>query len=221
MLEAREVGLSFGQDTALVGASLAVREGESVAIKGPSGSGKSSLLHCLAGILRPSSGSVWFRGRRIDDLPDEESSELRRTAFGFVLQFGDLVPELTLVENVSLPLVFGGIRRREAEAQALNLLDTLSIADLARRRPAEVSGGQMQRTAIARALVHKPAVVFADEPTGALDSESAERVLVLLIDAVKRHGSSLVVVTHDSEVAASADRIVEVRDGMIGSATDG
>jgi putative ABC transport system ATP-binding protein len=213
VLEAKSLGLSFGATPALVDASLLVGGREIVAIMGPSGSGKSSLLHCLSGIARPDSGEVSFRGHRIDSADDAERSRLRRESFGFVFQFGELVSELTLVENVSLPLRFAGTNRRSAEEAAKQLLNQLHIGQLAHRRPAQVSGGEMQRAAVARALVHRPEIVFADEPTGALDTETGKQVLDLLIERSREQGACLVLVTHDERVAAAADRIVEVRDG--------
>jgi putative ABC transport system ATP-binding protein len=180
---------------------------------GPSGSGKSTLLHCLAGILRPDSGTVSYRGAELSALPDVTRSELRRTEFGFVFQFGQLVPELTCLENVALPLRLGGMRRREAERSATEWMDRLEVADVADKRPGETSGGQGQRVAVARALVTGPKVVFADEPTGALDSLNGERVMRLLVSAAKETNAAVVLVTHEARVAAYSDREVIVRDG--------
>ncbi|HYP22394.1 MAG TPA: ABC transporter ATP-binding protein [Actinomycetota bacterium] len=213
LLVAKDLSLTYGATQALVSASITVRPAEAVGVIGPSGSGKSSLLHCLSGILRPSSGSVRFLGKALEDSSDEELSLLRRTEFGFVFQFGDLVPELSLVENVALPLRFSSVKKKKAEGQALEVLDELAIGDLAARRPSQVSGGEMQRAAIARSLVHEPRIVFADEPTGALDSATGEQVLEVILDRTRARGASLVLVTHDRTVAARADRIVEVRDG--------
>jgi putative ABC transport system ATP-binding protein len=187
--------------------------GEVVAVMGPSGSGKSTLLHCLAGILRPDTGSVLYRGAELSSLPDASRSELRRTEFGFVFQFGQLVPELTCLENVALPLRLGGMRRRDAEQSATEWLDRLEVADVAHKRPGETSGGQGQRVAVARALVTGPKVVFADEPTGALDSLNGERVMRLLVSAAKETNAAVVLVTHEARVAAYSDREVVVRDG--------
>jgi putative ABC transport system ATP-binding protein len=203
----------FGATPALDGASLEIAAGEIVAVMGPSGSGKSTLLHCAAGILTPDAGEVIYDGESIGALPDSERSSLRRSQFGFVFQFGRLVPELSCEENVALPLRLAGIPRRQARDEARAWLQRLEVAELARRLPGDVSGGQGQRVAIARALVNGPRVVFADEPTGALDSLSGERVMQLLTNAARASGAAVVLVTHEARVAAYADSEVVVRDG--------
>jgi putative ABC transport system ATP-binding protein len=215
LLEATDVYLSFGRSPALRGATLAVDDGEFVAIMGPSGSGKSTLLHCLAGILTPDSGSVRFRGRRVDELADRERSRLRRTDFGFVFQFGQLIPELSAADNVAMPLLLAGTRRRPALRAARAWLARLGVAELAGRRIGELSGGQAQRIAIGRALVTQPSVLFADEPTGSLDSLAGEQVMVLLTGVARDTGSTVVLVTHDPRVASYADRVVRVSDGQV------
>jgi putative ABC transport system ATP-binding protein len=204
---------SFGPTPALIAASLSVWPGEVVAVMGPSGSGKSTLLHCLAGIVRPDKGKVVYAGSDIGVLSDNRRSALRREDFGFVFQFGQLVPELTCVENVALPLRLAGVRRRVAEQAAGIWLGRLEVEDVAAKRPGEVSGGQGQRVAVARALVAEPKVVFADEPTGALDSLNGERVMKLLVTAAKDAGTAVVLVTHEPRVAAYSDREIVVRDG--------
>ncbi|NES14813.1 MULTISPECIES: ABC transporter ATP-binding protein [Micromonospora] len=204
---------SFGPTPALAGASISVRAGEVVAVMGPSGSGKSTLLHCLAGIVRPDRGSVRYRGTELATLSDAGRSALRRREFGFVFQFGQLVPELTCLENVALPLRLERVPRREAERRAGEWLARLEVADVAGKRPGEVSGGQGQRVAVARALVTGPRVVFADEPTGALDSLNGERVMRLLAGAARETGAAVLLVTHEPRVAAYSDREVVVRDG--------
>jgi len=215
MLCATDLHLAFGETKALTGASVSVRPGEVLALLGPSGSGKSTLLHCLAGILRPDSGQVMFCGNRIDDLGDEERSRLRAGSFGFVFQFGSLVPELSAVENVALPLRLAGVKRKVAETRARAWLDRLDVAAVAGKRPGQMSGGQGQRVAVARALVGGPRVVFADEPTGALDSLNGELVMEELIGAAREQGTSVVVVTHEARIAAYADREVVLRDGRL------
>lgn len=180
---------------------------------GPSGSGKSTLLHCLAGIISPDSGTVSYAGRELSAMSDAERSALRRTDFGFVFQFGQLVPELTCVENVALPLRLSGTRRKDAERTALRWMERLEVDDLGTKRPGEVSGGQGQRVAIARALASSPKVIFADEPTGALDSLNGERVMNLLTEAARSAGVAVVLVTHEARIAAYSDRDVTVRDG--------
>ncbi len=213
VLEGIDLRKSFGQTPALDGAGLRVFAGEVVAVMGPSGSGKSTLLHCLAGIVRPDAGEVLYQGVRLTALPDRERSALRRTDFGFVFQFGQLVPELTCLENVSLPMRLSGVRRGDAERRARDWLDRLEVADVADKRPGETSGGQGQRVAVARALVTQPTVIFADEPTGALDSLNGEHVMKLLIGAAKESAAAVVLVTHEPRVAAYSDREVVVRDG--------
>ncbi|MEU1540677.1 ABC transporter ATP-binding protein [Actinacidiphila glaucinigra] len=212
-MEAVDLHKAYGPTPALDGAEFAIRAGEVVAVMGPSGSGKSTLLHCLAGIVRPDSGSVLYRGRDLTAMSDAERSALRRGEFGFVFQFGQLVPELTCVENVALPLRLNGTRRKEAEARASEWLARLEVDELAGKRPGEISGGQGQRVAVARALVTGPRVIFADEPTGALDSLNGERVMRLLTDAARDTDAAVVLVTHETRVAAYSDREVVVRDG--------
>ena len=219
IIEARNLVKSFGQTPALCGASLGVRQGEIVAVMGPSGSGKSTLLHCLAGILTPEEGEVWFAEDRLDTLTDDRRSELRRDRFGFVFQSGQLVPELTAEENVALPLLLSGTRRGPAMTAARKWFAVLGLDGLERRRSGELSGGQAQRVALARGLVASPEVLFADEPTGSLDSVSGELVMDLLTAAVREHGTTVVLVTHDARVAAYADREVVVRDGKVSTLT--
>lgn len=204
---------AFGPTTALDGASAQVSAGEIVAVMGPSGSGKSTLLHCLAGIIRPDSGRVVYSGRELSAMSDVERSALRRGEFGFVFQFGQLVPELSCLENVALPLRLDGVRRREAYRRALAWLERLEVTGVAGKRPGEISGGEGQRVAVARALVTGPRVIFADEPTGALDSLNGERVMRLLTEAARETGAAVVLVTHEPRVAAYSDREIVVRDG--------
>ncbi|WP_406038488.1 ABC transporter ATP-binding protein [Micromonospora sp. NBC_00898] len=214
LLVAEELHKSFGPTPALAGASLAVRGAEVVAVMGPSGSGKSTLLHCLAGIVRPDSGRVRYQGVDLSARSDAERSALRRREFGFVFQFGQLVPELTCLENVALPLRLERVPRREAERRATEWLSRLEVIEVAGKRPGEISGGQGQRVAVARALVTGPRVVFADEPTGALDSLNGERVMRLLTRAARETGAAVLLVTHEARVAAYSDREVVVRDGQ-------
>ncbi len=204
---------AYGPNQALAGAGLEIGPGEIVAVMGPSGSGKSTLLHCLSGIVRPDEGQVLFRGRELRSMSDTERSALRRTEFGFVFQFGQLVPELTCLENVALPLRLGGWKRRPAERLAATWLDRLQVADVAGSTPGRVSGGQSQRVAMARALITEPSVIFADEPTGALDSLSGEGMMRLLSETAKQTNAAVVLVTHEPRVAAYSDREVVVRDG--------
>ncbi|KRD22971.1 MULTISPECIES: ABC transporter ATP-binding protein [unclassified Streptomyces] len=213
LLTARDLRKTYGPTHALDGAAFSIHPGEVVAVMGPSGSGKSTLLHCLAGILPPDSGSIAYNGREVTTMSDAGRSALRRSEFGFVFQFGQLVPELTCVENVALPLRLNGTSRKEAERAALGWMERLEVDDLLGKRPGEVSGGQGQRVAVARALVTGPRVLFADEPTGALDSSNGERVMDLLTEAARSTNAAVVLVTHEARVAAYSDREVVVRDG--------
>jgi putative ABC transport system ATP-binding protein len=207
--------MSFGQTAALTGATLTVANGEIVAVMGPSGSGKSTLLHCLAGIFTPDSGEISFDGHRLDSLSDTRRTELRRTAFGFVFQFGQLVPELTVSDNIALPLLLGRAGRKAAYARADAWLPRLGIEGLGRRRTGELSGGQAQRVALARALVAQPKVLFADEPTGSLDTLTGEMVMEMLVSTAREENATVILVTHDARIAAYADRQVLVRDGKV------
>jgi putative ABC transport system ATP-binding protein len=215
LVEAEDVQKRFGGTVALDGVSLRMGGGEIVAILGPSGSGKSTLLLCLAGILTPDAGDVRYRGRSLASVSDAVRTRLRRDEFGFVFQFGQLVPELTALDNVSLPLRLAGLTRRDAIARAREFLGTLGVDDIADKRAGEMSGGQAQRVAVARALVTRPRVIFADEPTGSLDSTNGELVMELLVSTARHQGSSVVLVTHEPQVAAYADREVVVRDGKL------
>jgi len=220
LISCRNVHRSFGSTQALRGADFAAGAGEIVAIMGPSGSGKSTLLHCLAGILVPDQGEVMLSGERIDTLSEGRRSELRREKFGFVFQFGQLVPELSAEENVALPLLLVGRSRAQAVAAARPWFARLGIEGLEGRLSSELSGGEQQRVALARALVADPQIVFADEPTGSLDSLNGEQVMELLVGTARERGTTVVVVTHEPRVAAYADREVMVRDGRASCADD-
>ncbi|WP_416982670.1 ABC transporter ATP-binding protein [Streptomyces sp. T028] len=216
ILTATGVDLSYGSQLAVRDAHLSVSAGEVVAITGQSGSGKSSLLYCLAGVLPVTRGQVRFEGRTLGDLTDDEISTLRRERFGFVFQYGELLPELTVEENTALPLRLAGQRKRPALAAAGEVLERLGLGDLRERRPAQVSGGQSQRVAVARSLVHRPAVVFADEPTGSLDSANADAVLKEFLDLARSQGTAVILVTHDPAIAAQADTHYTMSDGVLG-----
>jgi putative ABC transport system ATP-binding protein len=210
-------GLSkrYGATTALASVSLDLAGGTSTAVMGPSGSGKSTLLHCLVGFVRPDQGEVYLEGHRIDRLGERAASRLRRERFGFVFQSDQLLAELPAVENVALPLMLGGMPRQRAVQEASAWFDPLGLAGLQDRRPGQLSGGQVQRVAIARAMVVRPSVVFADEPTAALDRATGRATMAVLTDTCRDAGSALLVVTHDPEVAQSCDRAVTMRDGRI------
>jgi putative ABC transport system ATP-binding protein len=192
-----------------------VAEGEIVAVTGPSGCGKSTLLHCLAGILRADRGEVIFRDQNIGSWSEAARSRLRRTEFGVLFQFGQMVPELTAAENVALPLLLAGSGRRGARQAALGWLDRFGVADVADQMPGAMSGGQQQRCAVARAMVTRPRVLFADEPTGALDQLNGEQVMQAIVRAVREEGTAVVLVTHEAPVAAYADREIVLRDGAV------
>ncbi|MCY0925860.1 ABC transporter ATP-binding protein [Streptomyces sp. H27-H1] len=213
LLSATDLRKAYGSTNALDGAEFSIHAGEVVAVMGPSGSGKSTLLHCLAGIVTPDCGTITYAGRELSAMNDAERSALRRGEFGFVFQFGQLVPELTCVENVALPLRLTGVKRKQAERTALEWMERLQVDDLGGKRPGEVSGGQGQRVAVARALVTSPRLIFADEPTGALDSLNGELVMQLLTDAARSTNAAVVLVTHETRVAAYSDREIVVRDG--------
>ncbi|MFJ1575848.1 ABC transporter ATP-binding protein [Streptomyces sp. NPDC088147] len=215
LLIADDLRKSYGPTPALDGVTFSIHPGEVVAVMGPSGSGKSTLLHCLAGIVPPDSGTITYRDRVLTDMPEAERSALRRSEFGFVFQFGQLVPELTCLENVALPLRLTGVRRKDAERAAREWLERLEVAGIGSQRPGEVSGGQGQRVAVARSLVTSPRVIFADEPTGALDSFNGERVMELLTETARATSAAVVLVTHEARVAAYSDREVIVRDGRV------
>ena len=195
--------------------SFALGEGETVAVMGPSGSGKSTLLHALAGIIKPTAGTVTFRGSNLDAMSDADRTKLRRNAFGFVFQSGQLLPELPAVENIALPMMLDGMPYRTATDTAILWLERMGLRALANNRPGEMSGGQMQRIAIARALAVKPAVVFADEPTGALDQATGREVMSILMAATRDNGAAVVVVTHDPNVAGFCGRTVMMQDGRL------
>ncbi len=224
LLAAANLTKSYGNSTALAGVSLQVRPGEATAVMGASGSGKTTLLHCLAGIVLPDAGSVRYSGSapvEVTSLDDEARSALRRTDFGFVFQQGLLIPELTAGENVALALMLNGTARPAAEQQAAAALASLGLAGMEGRRIGELSGGQAQRVAIARAQVNGARVLFADEPTGALDSRTSADVMALLMRSVAGTGRALVVVTHDPGVARWCGRVVTLADGRIVADTAG
>src|SRR5690554_2681456 len=219
LLSASRLVATYPGTRALDGVDLAVYPGESVAIMGPSGSGKTTLLHALAGIITPTSGEVIVAtgagSVAVSALAESERSRLRREEFGFVFQQGLLIPELTVIENVALPLLLAGRTRATAEAHAVEWLGRLGLAGLERRRIGELSGGQAQRVAIARAQVTGARIIFADEATGSLDSATSTETMTALLDAATADGRALVVVTHDDQVAARCSRIVRLRDGRI------
>lgn len=220
IMSAHGLEMSFGQTHALRGVDLDVGAGEVLAVTGPSGSGKSTLLHVMAGVLVPDAGRVDYHGgdvsQDITTLDEAARSRLRLKEFGFIFQFGQLLPDLSALDNVTIPLLLAGTARRRALAQARETLGELGLSEHLDKRPTQLSGGQAQRTAVARALVTNPRLLFADEPTGSLDSLAAERTMEVLLSSVRSRSAGLVIITHDARVAAYADREVTVRDGRIG-----
>lgn len=222
LIEARGLVKRYGTTDALRGASLRLLPGEVLAVTGPSGSGKSTLLHCMSGIVRPDEGEVRYTGgvagaERLDQAGETRRSTLRRTDFGVVFQFGQLVGELTALDNVALPLLLAGTSRAAAHDRAGTWLERIGVRGQAALRPGEMSGGQAQRVALARAMVTGPKAVFADEPTGALDSLAGEQVMTALVHAARESGTAVLLITHDAQVAAYADREATVRDGVVES----
>ena len=220
IMSARGLEMSFGRTHALRGVDLDLLAGEVLAVTGPSGSGKSTLLHVMAGVLVPDAGRVDYHGgdvsQDITALDEAARSRLRLKEFGFIFQFGQLLPDLSALDNVTIPLLLAGTARRRALAQARETLGELGLNEHLDKRPTQLSGGQAQRAAVARALVTNPRLLFADEPTGSLDSLAAERTMEVLLGSVHSRGAGLVIITHDARVAAYADREVTVRDGRIG-----
>lgn len=215
IISAKDIKKAYGKTHALRGASLEVKKGEVLAIMGPSGSGKSTLLHSLAAIISVDSGEIRLNGKRIDKLSDDKRSILRRTMFGFVFQFGQLVPELTVEDNVALPLLLNKKDKKEAYKKAKRWIAEVGLSGKENNLPGELSGGQAQRIAIARAMVIEPQILFADEPTGSLDTFNSEKVMELFIKTAKEHGTTVIMVTHEPSIAAYADREIVVRDGKI------
>ena len=219
LMRARGLEMSFGQTRALRGVDLDILAGEVLAVTGPSGSGKSTLLHVMAGVLVPDAGSVGYHGGNVSQdiaaLDEAARSRLRLSEFGFIFQFGQLLPDLSALDNVTIPLLLAGAPRRKALARARETLVELGLSEHLDKRPTQLSGGQAQRAAVARALVTSPRILFADEPTGSLDSLAAERTMEVLLASVRSRGASLVIITHDARIAAYADREVTVRDGRI------
>lgn len=209
------VSVSFGTTHALAGVSIEVENGEVLGIAGPSGSGKSTLLYCLAGLLVPDRGEITLCDKVIDQLSGAERAHLRLHRCGFVFQFGHLLPELTAVDNVALPLRLQGVARKDARGRAGRLLDRLGLGDCVDQLPGTLSGGQMQRVVVARATVAEPTVVFADEPTGSLDSHNGQRVITELVAAARVNNSAVVIASHDDDVLRQSDRVVHLLDGRI------
>lgn len=205
---------------ALRGVNMKVNKGDIVAIMGPSGSGKSTILNLVGALDRPTSGKVIIAGKNISRMSENKLGEIRRDSIGYIFQFYNLIPVLTAYENVELPMLIAGVGKEKRSARARELLELVGLADRARHRPDELSGGEQQRVAVARALSKKPPLVLADEPTGDLDSKSGMQVMTILRDLSKKELSTVVLVTHDHQMASLADRILEIRDGRIVKETE-
>jgi len=215
ILEAHGVQKKFDTSLILRGVDISLKEGEVLAIMGPSGSGKSTLLHCLAGIIDSTSGSIVYNGRDLTTLNQTDRTKLRRTDFGFIFQFGELVPELPILDNVALPLLLRGVKKKEAYSTSKEWLDKIDISSISKALPHTLSGGETQRAAIARAMANNPKVIFADEPTGSLDSINATKVMRLFVELADQYKKSIIFVTHSTEMAKYAKRIVMLQDGLI------
>ncbi|MCY3568141.1 MAG: ABC transporter ATP-binding protein [Chloroflexi bacterium] len=219
IIAARDVHKTYagaGQPVhALRGVTLEVAKGEMVTIMGPSGCGKTTLLNCLSGLETIDQGEIYVEGRSIHDMPDSERTDHRARRMGFIFQFYNLLPVLSSVENVELPLLLGGVGQRESRERSLLALDQVDLRDWANHRPAQLSGGQRQRVTISRALVNDPAIVWGDEPTGDLDSTNANQIMDLLEDLNQRNQQTFVIVTHDENIGRRANRTIHMRDGII------
>ena len=216
MLKLTNITKSFGSLQVLKGVDLEIHRGEVVSIIGPSGAGKTTLLQIMGTLDRPDGGSVSFDGVAVEAMKERELSAFRNRHIGFVFQFHQLLPEFTALENVMIPAFIGGVERREAEAQAMELLQLMGLGDRAQHKPNELSGGEKQRVAVARALINKPDVVLADEPSGSLDSHNKEELYRLFFDLRNRLGQTFVIVTHDEALAQMTDRTIHIIDGVIG-----
>ncbi len=225
MIWARGVNKTYStgavQVHALRGVDLDVRQGEMVAVMGPSGCGKTTLLNCLSGLDEVDSGEIRVENTELHSLPDDERSDYRARRMGFVFQLYNLLPVLSAVENVEMPLLVSGTKPGEARSRSMEILDVVGLSDRAHHLPGELSGGQRQRVTIARALVNQPTIIWADEPTGDLDSETAEEIIQLMRDLNRQNGQTFVVVTHDDYVGSCTDRIIRMRDGQVVDYGDG
>lgn len=215
MIEACNIYKRFGNVEVLRGVSIEVAEGEMVSIVGASGAGKTTLLQIVGTLMQPDEGSVRIAGTDIGGIDDDRLSRFRNRHIGFVFQFHHLLPEFTALENVMMPALIGGVSRKEAESRAKELLDMVNLASRASHKPSALSGGEQQRTAIARALINCPSVVLADEPTGNLDTKNRDEIYALLGDVRREFGQTIVIVTHDERLAAQTDRKIEMSDGRI------
>jgi len=215
MVRAEEIKKAFGSLEVLKGINLHIGKGEVVSVVGASGAGKTTLLQILGSLDKPTSGRVLIDGTDLNSLNEREMSDFRNKHIGFVFQFHQLLPEFTALENVMLPALIGGKSKREAEKEALELLSFLNLSDRAEHKPSEMSGGEKQRVAIARALINHPSVVFADEPSGNLDSQNAEELQRLFFSLREKYGQTFIIVTHDMHLASMCDRMIRIKDGLV------
>lgn len=215
MIKATHIHKSFDSLEVLKGIDLNVQAGEIVSIVGPSGAGKTTLLQILGTLDRPDQGEVLLNGKSVSKLSDKEMSSLRNHSIGFIFQFHQLLPEFTAIENVMIPALMAGKSRKQTEARARELLQYLKLDHRLNHKPSEMSGGEKQRVAVARALINQPDIILADEPSGSLDSRNKEELHQLLFELRERFGLTIVIVTHDKELAAQSDRIIEMKDGYI------
>jgi lipoprotein-releasing system ATP-binding protein len=220
LLEAIDIKKTYstGKDTSLTviqGVSLSINTGEIIAIIGPSGAGKSTLVHILGLLDRPSGGDVIFDGKQVTSLKDDEIANLRNRNIGFVFQFHHLLPEFTALENTVMPALIAGTSMKQATERGVRLLEEVGLTERMHHKPSELSGGEQQRIAVARALMNSPKIIFADEPSGNLDSENAKKLHALLFDLRRKYNQSFVIVTHNSDLAAAADRVITIVDGKI------
>ncbi len=219
MISLSDIRKSFDRLEVLRGVSLDVEAGEVMSIVGPSGAGKTTLLHIMGTLDRPDSGKVSYDGRDLSGLSSNELARFRNSSVGFVFQFHQLLPEFSMIENVAMPALIGGMRRKEAFARASELIDYLGLAERAAHRPSQLSGGERQRAAVARALGNRPSGVLADEPSGSLDSHNRKELHRLFFELRRDMGQTFVIVTHDEGLAADCDRVVHMTDGIISSIT--